>query len=323
MPIETRIGVQSRYDDIRLGIQDTYNKMAFQTVTNDGVDEGNVGLWTDTTVKWTTWLRTTAGVRYDYFAASVGDYQNPVEAVWLTTVPVPIGIPSFLYNPRTLAPYMGPPTWVYTGPWNSGSKSAALGQPQGQRRFWTLGEDRVFLKLWRGLPLDRRARHGHQSQSDGRDRGRQDRLSRQGARRRDRDAHQVHRRARHDAHLLVAEFRLREPVRRRHRHDLVRTAKPPLRHRAHQPLHLLRLGAYRRRPLAQPRPLPRLGRPPERYLRRPDHAERAQLFHLSRQRARQLYPRSAAGGRFDQRRPGKEDGLVRRVRNTSSRAPIP
>ena len=47
-PVETRIGVQSRYDDIRVGLQDTYDKMAFQTLTNDAVDEGNVGLWTDT-----------------------------------------------------------------------------------------------------------------------------------------------------------------------------------------------------------------------------------------------------------------------------------
>ena len=40
----------------------------FRPLTNDAVDEGNVGVWTDTTVKWTPWLRTTAGIRGDYFA---------------------------------------------------------------------------------------------------------------------------------------------------------------------------------------------------------------------------------------------------------------
>ena len=168
VPIETRIGVQSRYDDIRLGIQDTYNKMAFQTVTNDGVDEGNVGLWTDTTVKWTTWLRTTAGVRYDYFAASVGDYQNPLEAVWLTTVPVPIGIPSFLYNPRTLAPYMGPPTWVWTGPWNSGSKSAALGSPKANIVLGPWDKTEFFLNFGEGFhSTDARATVTNLNPTDG------------------------------------------------------------------------------------------------------------------------------------------------------------
>ncbi len=151
LPVETRIGVQSRYDDIRNGIQDTYNKMAFQTVGNYGVDEGNVGLWTDTTVKWTSWLRTTAGVRYDYFAASVGDYQNPLHAVWLTAAGVPIGIPSFLYDPRTLAPYMGPPTWVWTGPWNSGSKSAALGSPKANVVFGPWEKTEFFLNFGEGF----------------------------------------------------------------------------------------------------------------------------------------------------------------------------
>ena len=33
--------------------------------------EGNVGLWTDTTTRWTDWLRTTVGIREDYFAGRV------------------------------------------------------------------------------------------------------------------------------------------------------------------------------------------------------------------------------------------------------------
>jgi outer membrane receptor protein involved in Fe transport len=35
------------------------------------VQEGNIGLWTDTTARWTDWLRTTVGVRQDVFAGHV------------------------------------------------------------------------------------------------------------------------------------------------------------------------------------------------------------------------------------------------------------
>ena len=37
----------------------------------DSVREGNVGLWADTTARWTDWLRTTVGIREDYFAGRV------------------------------------------------------------------------------------------------------------------------------------------------------------------------------------------------------------------------------------------------------------
>ena len=65
--METRVGLQFRYDNIRVGLQDTYQTMPYDTLTNDEVVEGNVGVWTDTTVKWTPWLRTTAGIRGDFF----------------------------------------------------------------------------------------------------------------------------------------------------------------------------------------------------------------------------------------------------------------
>jgi len=52
-PVETRVGLQSRYDNIRVGLQDTTQTVAYATVENDQVAQGNVGVWTDTTVKWT------------------------------------------------------------------------------------------------------------------------------------------------------------------------------------------------------------------------------------------------------------------------------
>ena len=41
------------------------------TVREDRVEEGNVGFGTDTTTRWTDWLRTTVGIREDIFAGRV------------------------------------------------------------------------------------------------------------------------------------------------------------------------------------------------------------------------------------------------------------
>jgi opacity protein-like surface antigen len=111
-PVETRIGLQSRYDNIRVGLQDTTQTVAYATVENDQVAQGNIGVWTDTTVKWTPWLRTTTGIRYDFFAAAIGDYQNPLSA----PTGVPVGTPGAL------------PIW--TGPWNSGHKADGMDSPK-------------------------------------------------------------------------------------------------------------------------------------------------------------------------------------------------
>jgi opacity protein-like surface antigen len=111
-PMETRIGLQSRYDDIRVGLQDTYQTMAYNALTNDQVAEGNVGVWTDTTVHWNPWLRTTTGIRGDFFAATIGDYQNALAA----PTNMPFGTLGAL------------PIW--TRPWNSGHKAAAMDSPK-------------------------------------------------------------------------------------------------------------------------------------------------------------------------------------------------
>ncbi|MFO1108640.1 MAG: TonB-dependent receptor [Bradyrhizobium sp.] len=68
---QTRVGVQSRYDDIHVGLFKTEQRSVFSTVRDDRVREGNVGIWTDSTTRWTDWLRTTAGIREDFFAGRV------------------------------------------------------------------------------------------------------------------------------------------------------------------------------------------------------------------------------------------------------------
>ena len=68
---QTRIGLQTRSDDITVGLFRTLQRTALSTVREDHVREGSVGLWADTTARWTDWLRTTVGIREDYFAGRV------------------------------------------------------------------------------------------------------------------------------------------------------------------------------------------------------------------------------------------------------------
>ena len=68
---QTRFGLQTRGDDIRVGLFKTLQRETLSTVREDSVREGNVGLWADTTARWTDWLRTTVGIREDYFAGRV------------------------------------------------------------------------------------------------------------------------------------------------------------------------------------------------------------------------------------------------------------
>ncbi|MCP3471555.1 TonB-dependent receptor [Bradyrhizobium sp. CCGUVB1N3] len=68
---QTRVGMQSRYDDIHVGLFTTEQRARLSTTREDRVQEGNVGIWTDTTTRWTDWLRTTVGIREDVFAGHV------------------------------------------------------------------------------------------------------------------------------------------------------------------------------------------------------------------------------------------------------------
>jgi hypothetical protein len=68
---QTRVGLQSRYDDIHVGLFKTEQRTVLSTVRDDRVQEGNVGIWADTTTRWTDWLRTTVGIREDIFAGRV------------------------------------------------------------------------------------------------------------------------------------------------------------------------------------------------------------------------------------------------------------
>jgi len=70
-PIETRFGFQGRYDNVRLGLQDSFLRQNYDAIRNDYVNEGGFSFWTDSTAFWTPWLRTTGGFRFDYLHADV------------------------------------------------------------------------------------------------------------------------------------------------------------------------------------------------------------------------------------------------------------
>jgi outer membrane receptor protein involved in Fe transport len=68
---ETTIGVQTRYDSIHAGLFDTKDRTVLSTVRDDQVSEFSVGVYGEQTLRWTPWLRTTTGIRADFYSANV------------------------------------------------------------------------------------------------------------------------------------------------------------------------------------------------------------------------------------------------------------
>jgi hypothetical protein len=67
----TTLGTQVRYDDIAVGLFNTTLRVPTGTVRSDQVSETSIGLYAESRVKWTDWLRSTIGVRGDMYWASV------------------------------------------------------------------------------------------------------------------------------------------------------------------------------------------------------------------------------------------------------------
>jgi hypothetical protein len=70
---ETTIGVQTRYDSIHAGLFDTKDRTVLSTVRDDQVSEFSVGVYGEQTLRWTPWLRTTTGIRADFYSANVAE----------------------------------------------------------------------------------------------------------------------------------------------------------------------------------------------------------------------------------------------------------
>jgi outer membrane receptor protein involved in Fe transport len=80
LPMEIEIGVQSRYDDIRLDLNNSVRRQFLSPIRSDAVQEGSVGLYVQNTLHWTDWLRTTAGWRGDFYQTSVRSFFTPANS---------------------------------------------------------------------------------------------------------------------------------------------------------------------------------------------------------------------------------------------------
>ena len=61
----TEVGLQIRHDHIDVGLFNSQARVAFQTVSNDHVDETEIGAYVQNTTPWTPWFRTLVGLRGD------------------------------------------------------------------------------------------------------------------------------------------------------------------------------------------------------------------------------------------------------------------
>jgi outer membrane receptor protein involved in Fe transport len=80
LPMETEVGVQSRYDDIRLDLNNTVQRQFLSPIRSDAVQEGSVGIFAENTLHWTDWLRTIVGWRGDFYDTSVLSYFTPANS---------------------------------------------------------------------------------------------------------------------------------------------------------------------------------------------------------------------------------------------------
>jgi outer membrane receptor protein involved in Fe transport len=77
LPMQTTFGVQTRYDAIDLALTDTFQRSFLSNIRSDKVGEGSIAIYAENTVKWTDWLRTTIGLRGDYYRAHVDSIFDP------------------------------------------------------------------------------------------------------------------------------------------------------------------------------------------------------------------------------------------------------
>ncbi|MGJ0508869.1 MAG: TonB-dependent receptor [Methylocystis sp.] len=114
---EFKVGFQSRYDYIRVGLQDTVRRLPYDAVRNDHVGEGSIALLTDVKTRWAPWLRTVVGARWDYYWGS----NTGLQVYWDS--PLIPGVDAAGFDPTN-------PFRVWTGPINSGTSNAQLISPK-------------------------------------------------------------------------------------------------------------------------------------------------------------------------------------------------
>jgi len=111
-PMETTVGLQTRYDDINLALTMTQQRSFLGNIRNDRVKETSAAAYIQSTVHWTDWFRTTFGWRGDYYNATVNS----------------------LFD-------------VY----NSGKANAALGSPKFSMSFGPFNKTELFFGAGMGM----------------------------------------------------------------------------------------------------------------------------------------------------------------------------
>ena len=71
LPMENEIGLQTRTDDIRVGLFNTTARQYRSAVLDDRVLEASAAFYYENRVRWTDWLRTSVGFRADGYSADV------------------------------------------------------------------------------------------------------------------------------------------------------------------------------------------------------------------------------------------------------------
>ena len=98
LPMETEVGIQNRYDSIRVGLSNTVQRQFLSGTRDDKVQEGSTGLFIQNTIHWTSWLRTIVGYRGDFYATNVDSLLRPANSGKATSA---IGSPkaSIVFGP--------------------------------------------------------------------------------------------------------------------------------------------------------------------------------------------------------------------------------
>jgi outer membrane cobalamin receptor len=72
--MQNTLGVQMRQDRIRVGLYDTVSRQIQSAVRDDDVRQTLAGVYGETEMGWSSWLRTVAGLRVDQFNAKVASH---------------------------------------------------------------------------------------------------------------------------------------------------------------------------------------------------------------------------------------------------------
>jgi hypothetical protein len=115
LPMTNVVGVQTRIDDIKdVGIFPTFERQTIGTTQNASVLESNVAVYAENTIQWNDHLRTTVGLREDYFYFDVKDKMlNPDGSCNFNSDPE--GCVTGNQHATIFSPKIG----IVLGPWNN------------------------------------------------------------------------------------------------------------------------------------------------------------------------------------------------------------